>query len=235
MRIRHFLLMVGALLLAAASAAAQDLSNKVQVVYSLSPRPHITATNAYSSPLTGMVVTMDSAVPPKRTYEVIWYDSGVYFTQFPPLASGQSYTFPVGPLNQAPNLQPHLWAVAFQDGESFGDPHWLAELHARREAAYQEIGTVSALLNQALAQRESSEQVISTLNSMRASLTASIPDPLTRIAAGFVVDWAIANLQPPRGPGRFDTDPQRRIPNVILPFFVRWRAALTRTDPASVK
>lgn len=236
MRASGILLVATVSLLCAAGAAGQSLSSKVQVVYSLRPRPHVTVTNVYSSPLSGMVVTMDTTTAPQRTYEIIWYDSGVYFTQFPPLGSGQSYAFPVGPASLAPNLQPHLWAVAFQDGQSFGDAHWLAELRARRTAAYKEIGTVSTQLDQALAQHETNTEVISTLDNMKYSLRTSVADPLARIAAGFVVDWAIANLKaPPGATGRFDTDPQRRIPDTILPFFARWRAALMRTDPTAIQ
>jgi hypothetical protein len=231
MRIRHVLLIAAASLVCAAGAAGQDLSNKVQVVYSLDPAPHLTATNVYSSPITGMAITVDTATAPQRRYEIFWYDSGVAFTHNPPLDVGQSYSLPVGPVNLAPDLQPHIWAVAFQDGESFGDPHWLAELHARREAAYKEIGTVTKTLNDALAQHESNDEIVSTLNNMKASLRTSIADPEPRIAAMFVTEWAVGNLRRPPGLAAHWGSPEERVSLVILPFFARWREALQRYDP----
>ncbi len=233
MQIRLTLLIAAVSLLGAVGAAGQDLGNKVQIAYSESPRPHVTATNVYRSPITAMAITITgSGTNPQRTYETLWYDSGVEFSHNPPLAVGQSYTYPVGPANEAASLQPHLWAVAFQDGESFGDPHWLAELHARRQAAYTEIATVTTLLNESLSRHEASADIISALNVERGSLRANIADPEPRIAAMFVTEWAAGNLKPPPGPAatHVNMDPQARIQGAILPWFSRWRAALQASD-----
>lgn len=139
---------------------------------------------------------------------------------------------PAGPPNQASNLQPHLWIVAFQDGQAFGDAHWLAELHARRQAAYQEIGSVSTLLNQAVANHESNAEIIASLEERRKSLIAGATDPQPRNAAEEVTIWADLNLkQPPAAvSANMNMDPQERIPSLILPWLSRWRAALQQYD-----
>ncbi len=231
MRRKSLLLVAAASLFGAVGLKGQGLTSKVSVATSLKPRPHVTITNNYSSPLSGLVVIMSTAAAPQKAVETVWYDSGLSFTHNPPLGSGQSYSFPVGPADQAPNLQPHLLAVGFQDGESFGDRHWLSELHARRVSADEEIRAVTALLNQALAQRESEAEVLSALKTTRGSLAASVPDVWPRMAAEFVIDWTTANLERAGLVGDIG-DPRKTIPLVILPWFSRWHAALRRSDPS---
>lgn len=211
------------------SAAGQDLGNKVSFSYSLNPRPIVTITNNYRSPLTGMVMTVSSTVAPYHTMEIIWFDSGVNVRHDPPLVTGQSLSFSVGPVKQAPNLQPHLMAVTFEDSTFAGDPQWLAKLHERRQAAYDEIGTVTRLLSQALAQHQPNDQIISTLNDMDASLRTSVPEMESRAAADLVIGTAVSNLQR-GGIGGYIGDPQKTIPLVLLPLLERWREALKRYD-----
>lgn len=176
MRLRDALLVAVASMFAAVGAAGQNVGNKVSMTYSLKPQPRVTVTNDYSSPLTGLVIIVTSKAAPNRTAGVIWYDSGLYFTHNSPLDPGQSYSFRVGPVNKAPSLQPRIMAVAFQDGESFGSRHWLSEVHLRRQAAYKEIGAVTALLKEALARHEPNAEIVSTLKTMNASLRTDVPD-----------------------------------------------------------
>lgn len=228
MRFQSSVIVAAASMLAAAGAAGQSLS-KVSVVYLLTPRPHVTVTNNDPSPLTGMVITVRSSVAPYRRTEIIWFDSGTYFWSDPPLPTGQSRTFPVGPLAEASNLRPRLRAVAFQDSTSAGDPHWLAEVDARRKAAYAEIGSVTALLNQGLAQAQSNQQILSSLKAAEWTMFASTPDVNAKTAAEFGIDVTETNLKRARV-GDAVGDPQKTIPAIILPLFSRWRAALKRFD-----
>lgn len=231
MLLRNFLLAAAASTLGAVGAAGQGLGAKVSVVTSLKPQPHVTVTNNWSSPLTSLVIVMSTASAPRKPVAVAWYDSGLYFTHNPPLATGQSYSFPFGPANLAPNLQPHLLAIGFQDGEAFGEQRWLSEIRARREAAYRELATVTALVNRALAEHEPEAGIISSLETARGSLTCRVSDVWPRMAAEFVIFWATGNLKRAGVPGHIG-DPQMTIPLVILPWFSRWRAALKRYDPS---
>lgn len=227
MRLREALLVAVASMFAAVGAAGQNVGNKVSMTYS--PQPRVTVTNDYSSPLTGLVIIVTSKAAPNRTAAAIWYDSGLYFTHNPPLDPGQNYSFPVGPVNKAPSLQPRVMAIAFQDGESFGSRHWLSEVRMRRQAAYKEIGAVTALLKEVLARHEPNAKIVSTLNTMNASLRTDVPDMWSRIAAAFVIQWTTGNLER-AGVGGHIGDPEKTIPMVILPWFSRWSAALKRYD-----
>lgn len=229
MRIANMLLVGVVGMLAAGVATGQDLTSRVSVAYLLTPTPHVVVTNNYVSPLTGFVITVSSTAAPYRTREIIWFDSGLNFRHDYPLEPGQDYSRPVGPISQASSLQPRLKAVTFQDSSSAGDPSWLSKLHERRKAAYNEIGIVTALLNQALAQHEPNNQIISALNSTDASLRSTMPDAEARGAAQLVVYAAVSNLK--RGGLQGDIgDPQKTIPLAILPLFAEWRAALQRYD-----
>ena len=212
----------------AGSAAAQDLGNKVSMDFSLTPTPRITVTNNYSSRLTGVVITVSNTVAPYKTNGIIWFDSAVNFHNDPPLETGQSRSWPVI-IQKAPNLRPQLMAVTFEDSTSAGDPQWLSKLHGRRKAVYDEIGAVSELLNEALAQGQSNDQIISALNSMKQSLKTSIPEQEARMAAGTVIYTAVSNLE--RG-GLVGAkgDPQKTIPLSIDPIFAEWRGALRRYE-----
>jgi len=158
------------------SAAAQDVGNKVSLAYSIEPKPQATVTKNYSAPVTGMVITVSSTVAPNRTMEILWFDSGANFRHDTPLQTGQSRSFGVGPISQGATLQPQVMAVEFEDGTSAGAPQWLSELHGRRKAAYDQIAAVTSLLNQAFAQHEPNEQIISELNGMEGSLKTSFPE-----------------------------------------------------------
>src|SRR5271166_3836390 len=236
MRLRKMMLMIGVISVFAGlvvffflsgRAGGQELANMVSLTYSLQPAPHVTVTNNYSSRLTGMVITVSSTAAPNRTTEIIWADSGVNFRQYPPLDSGQSRSFPVGPIRLAPEVQPHLMAIAFEDGTSAGDPQWLSKLHGRRQAAYDEIGAVTAVLNRALAEHQSNDQIISTLVGMRDSLKTSNTEREARFAARLVIETTIRNLE--QG-GVRDTvgDPQKTIPATVFPLFAEWRGAIKR-------
>jgi|SRR5487761_301795 len=229
MRSPLILLIPAVISMLAGSAVGQDLRSKVSISYSLTPTPNVTVTNNYSSRLTGMVITVSSTVAPYRRTEIIWFDSGINFRRDPPLESRASRSFSVGPINQAPTLEPKLAAVAFEDGTSAGDQQWLSKLHARRQAASDEIKAVTQLLNQALAQHQPNEQIISSLDSMKASLRSSIPEIEARIAAGLVIGTAVGNLERASAGGVIG-DPQKTIPAVILPLFGQWRGALKRYD-----
>lgn len=229
MRFRNMLTGAIISMLAAASAAGQDdLGNKVSMDYSLTATPRITVTNNYSSRLTGMVITVSSAVAPDRTNSIIWFDSAVNFHNDLPLETGQSRSWPVI-IQKAPNLRPQLMAITFEDSTSAGDPQWLSKLHGRRKAAYDQIEAVSELLNQALAQRQPNDQIISALNSMEQSLKTSIPELSARMAAEIVIYTAVSNLE--RG-GLVGAkgDPQKTIPLTIDPIFAEWRGALRRYE-----
>lgn len=240
MRVRNTMLVVGIISTFAASvvffflsgrAGGQEIGNRVSLTYSLQPAPRLTVTNNYSSRLTGMVVTVSTTTAPYRTTEIIWADSGVSFRQYPPLDSGQSRSFPVGPIRLAPELQPHLMAVTFEDGTSVGDPQWLAKLHARRQAAYDEITAVTTVLNEALDKHQSNEQIISTLTDMLDSLKTSNTNREARFAARLVIETTIRNLKE----GGFKDavgDPQKTIPATIFPLFAEWRGEIKRHDPS---
>lgn len=232
MRIRQLLLIIAMLLVGATTMAGQDLGDKVRVAYSLAPQPRVTVTNIYSSPITAMAITMVTTDTAQRTEGIFWYDSGVDFPHNAPLYPGQSHTFAVSPPSRAPQLQPHLWAVEFQDGKSFGDQHWLSELHARRQATYQEIAKVTTVLSQATSAHQTNQDILFALDSERTSLKASSPDRDSNLAAMFVTEWAMGNLKAPAGPvaSYVNMDPQKRIPDVILPAFSRWSAALIEFD-----
>ena len=209
-----------------ASAVGQELGNKVSVAYTA---PLVTVINNYSSRLTGMVMTISTKVAPHRTVEIIWLDSGLNFRHDLPLESGGSRSFQVGPVGQASVLEPQVMAVAFEDSTSAGDPQWLSKLHARRKAAYDQIGAVTALLNQALAEHQTNEQIISALNSMKGLLKTSIPEAEIRIAAGLVIETTVSNLE--RGGVRGAIgDPEKTVPAAIFPLFAEWRGALKRYD-----
>lgn len=229
MRLRNVMLITAVIsLFVVASAVGQDLGNKVSVAYTLKPAPLVTVTNNYSSRLTGMVMTISKVVP-HRTVEIIWLDSGLNFRHDLPLESGGSRSFQVGPVGQASVLEPQVMAVAFEDSTSAGDPQWLSKLHARRKAAYDQIGAVTALLNQALAERQTNEQIISALNSMKGLLKTSIPEVEIRIAAGLVIETTVSNLE--RGGVRGAIgDPEKTVPAAIFPLFAEWRGALKRYD-----
>lgn len=229
MQLRNVLVVAVASMFATVVAAGQGAGNKVSMTYSLKPQPHVTVTNNYHSPLTGLVIIVTSKATPNRTAEVIWYDSGLYFTHNRPLDPGQSHSFPVGPINEAPSLQPHVTAATFQDSTSAGSQHWLSELQLRRQAAYKEIGEITAMLKQALAQHESNAEIVSKLETMNASLGTDISDVWPRIAAEFVIHWTTTNLERAGVVGHIG-DPAKTVPVVILPWFSRWSAALKRND-----
>lgn len=211
------------------NVAAQDLRSKVSMVYSSTPIPQITITNNHSRRLTGMVITVSSVVASHTRGEVIWLDSGVNFKHDRPLESGESRSFHVTLGRQDPTAEPQLMAVSFDDFTSGGDDQWVAKLHARRRAAYDEIGVVTSLLNQALAKNEPNEQIISTLNDMHKSLRTSISLVEARSAAGLVINTAVSNLER-GGVGGSIGDPQKTIPVVLLPMFNEWREALKHYD-----
>jgi hypothetical protein len=228
MRFREALLASVVLLFGAVGAAGQGVGSKVSMIYSLKPNPHVTVTNNYSSPLTGLVIIVPDPAAPGRPAEAIWYDSGVNFAHNPPLETGQSYSFPVGPIDKAPTFHPRVTAVTFQDFTSAGSRHWLAELHARREAAYNEIAVVTDLLKNALDQHQQNAGIVAALQAMRASLPTKVPHIWPRIAAEYVIYFATSNLERGGVVGHIG-DPRDTIP-VILPIFTRWRTALKRTD-----
>lgn len=240
MRARNTILIIGIISIFSASvfvlflagrARGQEIRNRVSLTYSLQPVPRLTVTNNYPARLTGMVLTVSTTTAPYRTTEIIWADSAVSFRQYPPLDSGQSRSFPVGPIRLAPELQPHLMAAAFEDGTALGDPHWLAELHARRQAAYDEITAVTTVLNEALDKHQSNEQITSTLAGMRDSLKSSNTDREARFAARLVIETTIRNLKE----GGFKDavgDPQKTIPVTIFPLFAEWRGQIKRHDPS---
>ena len=229
MRFRNLSIAAVILSFLAGSTLGQDLLDKVSLAYSIQPRPQVTAINNYSSPLIGMVITVASTVSPYRTTEIIWFDSGVNFKHDPPLLNNQSRSYGVGPADQAPSLQPQLMAIECEDGTSAGDPQWLSKLHIRRKAAYDEIGTVAALLNRALSQHQAKKQIISDLNNMEASLRTNVPEVAARGVADLVIYAAVSNLE--RGGIRGDVgNPEKTIPLTILPLFDQWRAALKRYE-----
>lgn len=201
---------------------------RVPISYSLSPTPHVTITNQYSSRLSGAVIRVSNTDTGERT-EIIWFDSGVNFKHDTPIEIGASRSFPVGPADEASALQPAIEALTFEDGTSVGDSGWLAKLHARRKAAYDEISTVTQLLNQALAQHQSEQEIISSLKAVRASLGTAFAEPEARIPAGLVIYAAVSNLERGGITGSVG-DPQRTIPAVILPIFAEWRGALKHYD-----
>lgn len=229
MRMRGILMVAVTSMLMAGTAMGQDIRSRVSVVLSLTPQPHATVTNNYVSPLTGMGVTMSTTTAHGKVTAIIWYDSGVYYFHNPPLMPGQSYSWAVGPIDAASGYHPQVMVVAFQDGESAGDPQWLSELHARRQAAYKEIGVVTGLLNQALAQDQPSSEISSTLEGMRAALRTSMSDPEARIAAMFVIDKVTVNIEKD-SVGGVTGDPQKIVPTIIRPMFSDWRAALQTYD-----
>ena len=230
MRLLEALLVSAVSLFGAVGAAGQGVGSKVSMAYALKPQPHVTVTNDYHSPLTGLVIIVPDPAAPGRVAEAIWYDSGVNFAHNPPLETGQTYSFPVGPIDKAPTFHPRVMAVTFQDSTSAGSRHWLSELHARREAAYNEIAAVTELLKHALGQHEQNTDIIAALQAMRASLPTKVPRMWPRIAAEYVIYFATSNLERGGVVGHIG-DPQDTIP-VILPIFTRWRAALKRTDKA---
>lgn len=238
MRVQNKLLMIwvtsifaGLVVLCFSSARAgdQSLKNRVSLAYSLQPSPHVTVTNNYSSRLTGMVITVSTTTAPYRTAEIIWSDSGVDFRQYPPLDKGQSRAFPVGPVRLASELQPHIMAVAFEDGTSAGDPQWLSKLHGRRQAAYDEIAAVTTVLNNALADHRSNDEIISMLIGMRESLKTSNPEREARVAARLVIDTTIRNLEQGGAPDAVG-DPEKTIPAAVFPLFGEWRGAIRSYD-----
>lgn len=230
MRMRSMLMVAVASMLMAGTAMGQSSGNRVSVVYSLSPRPHLTVTNNYSSPLIGMVIVMSTADATHRIVDGCWFDSGTNFVRQPPLKTGQSYSWPVGPLDEASDLQPRLMAVAFEDSKPAGDPQWLHELHVRRQAAYDEIGVVTTLLNQAVAQDQPSAQIDSTLRNMKDALEKNkMQDAEARVAASIVLETATVDLES-AGAGGASGDGQKTIGTTILPLFAEWRAALERYD-----
>jgi hypothetical protein len=161
--------------------------------------------------------------------ETIWFDPAISFRHDRPLEAGAGLPFPVGPADLATQLKPQLLAVEFEDGSSAGDPQWLSKLHLRRRAAYNEIGAITTLLNQALAEHQANEQIISNLKNAKASMRNIMPDVDARVAAGLVIDTTVSNLE--RGGIRGSIgDPQKTIPAAILPLFAEWRGALKRYD-----
>jgi hypothetical protein len=235
MRLRTMLLSVLILFLgsaaiwAVASGGRQDVGSRLALTYSLTPYPHVTVANDYSSRLTGLVITVsNTSSPGTKPVEIIWFDSGVNFRHDPPLETGASRSFRVGPVQQASTLQPKLLAAAFEDGTSVGDSAWLSTLHARRKAAYDQIVAVTKLFNQALTEGQTDQQIISALEGMNTSLKVSIPQVTVRTAAGLVISTAITNLERATIQDTIG-DPQKTIP-AILSVFDEWRGALRRFD-----
>jgi hypothetical protein len=210
-------------------AVGQELEKKVSLTYSLEPAPQVTITNNYSSPLTGMAIVISGTVGNHKTTQTIWLDSGLNFRHDRPLETSESRSFHVAHFEQPSTLQPQLMAITFEDHASAGDPQWLSNFHTRRKAAYDEIGAVTALLNQALAENQTNEQIISALNGMKDSLKASVPEVETRIAAGLVIETTVSNLERGGVKGAIG-DPQKTIPAAIFPLFEEWRGALERFD-----
>jgi hypothetical protein len=210
------------------AGAASGQNVRTPISYSLDPTPHVTITNNYSSRLTGAAILVSNTVSGRRR-EIIWFDSGVNFKHDPPIEIGASRSFPVGPVAESPALKPAIMALTFEDGTTAGDSGWLSKLHARRRVAYDEILQITDLLNKALAQHESGQQIISSLTAARDSLTTGVAEPETRVPAGLVIYAAIANLERGGISGSVG-DPQKTIPATILPIFSEWRGALKRYD-----
>jgi hypothetical protein len=201
---------------------------RTPISYSLSPTPHVTLTNGYSSRLTGAVIVVSNTDTGKQK-EVIWFDSGVNFKHDAPLGIGASLSFSVGPTAESPALRPVIAAVTFENGTTVGDAGWLSKLHERRKAAYDEILAVTDLLDGAVSQHQSGQQVISALKGMQASLGTTTAEPEARIPAGLVIYAAISNLERGGVAGSIG-NPETTIPAVILPMFAEWRGALKRYD-----
>lgn len=211
----------------------QDPEGRLALSYSLAPTPEVTVTNKYSSRLTGMVIAVFNSMHTDRPTEIIWFDSGVNFRHDSPLEIGASRSFRVGPVQQASTLQPKLMAAAFENGISEGDSAWLSTLHARRQAAYDEIVAVTKLLDRARTEGQTNQQTISVLKGMNTSLRTSIPEVRVRTAAGLVIHTTITNLE---RANTQDTDgnPQKTITGIIS-LFGEWRGALRRFDKISVE
>jgi hypothetical protein len=229
MRFRTVLGAVVISVLVAGSAFGQDLEKKVTVTYSLEPVPQVTITNNYSSALTGTAIVISGTLGNHKTTQTIWLDSGLNFHHDQPLKTNESRSFRVSKFEEGAALSPHLMAVTFEDQTSAGDPEWISKFHARRKAAYDEIGAVTALLNQALVQHQTTEQIVTSLNGMQSSLKTDIPEAKTRIAAGLVIEAAVRNLEQGGVKGSIG-DPQQTIPAAILPLFGQWSEALKRFD-----
>jgi hypothetical protein len=227
MRFRSILIAAVISIFVSVGAIGQDLEKKVSVTHSLEPRPHVTITNNYSSKLTGIAIVNSGTIDNRKVIQTIWLDSALNFHHDYPLETNESRSFQVAHFDQGAALSPHLMAVTFEDQTSAGDPELISKFHARRKAAYDEIGAVTALLNQAYVQHQTKDQIIASLNDMHDSLKTNIHEVKTRIAAGLVIDNAVSNLE---GPGGAIRDPQQIIPEILLPKFAAWREALKRFD-----
>lgn len=235
MRIRHVLLIAVASLVCAARAPAQNLDSMVRVSYSLDPAPRIKITNEGASPLLSLVVLLSYPYAPNQPRGVAWYDPAIYLMQEPHIAPGHSYLLKGGIstfVSDAPYVQPYVAAAEFEDGTAVGDPRWLTELHAPREAAYKEIDAISALLEQALGRHETDADILSALNVMRRTVS---DDWHRDVRTREVETWVIDNVVRVLGllpPDHRAVDLQTRIPSVVVPLLTRWRGTLKRYDPS---
>ncbi len=222
------LMIAPAISLSQSATEKQNADSKLSIVYSPSPSPLVTVTNNYSSPLTGMVITISGTVAPYKRVGIVWFDAGLNFRRDTPLKQGGSRKYGV-PSRVAQTVTPVLGAAIFEDGTVIGDAHWLSKLHARRQSASDEIRVVTKLLNESLTQHRTNDQIISSLKDMHASLSKTIPDQEQRMTAGLVIYAAITNLEHGGVAGSIG-DPQKTIPAAILPMFDEWHSSLTRYD-----
>src|SRR5579885_3549611 len=222
----HFAVAVS--VFAATAVSGQALNDRVGVVYSAGPSPHVLVTNKYSSPLTGVVIVTTGLHGGKG---ITGFDSAINFHHDHPIEPGQSQAFQLlfSSSQDPSSLQPQVMAVTFSDFTVAGDADWIARFHSRRLAVYREIAAVSSALDRALSDHESVDQIANDLKNLRLQARATVPDKHSRASASLVTEAAITNLE--RGGVRGQAgDPRQTVQAVILPLFADWRAALQRYD-----
>lgn len=218
--------MAASVLIFGCATAWGQAGSKVSLNYFPQPRPHVTVTNNYSSPVTGLLIVTLEPKPGGRGggREMGGLDTGVNWPHDRSLAPGESLSLNVGHfLGVDPStLHPQLAAAVFADGTSIGGPEWVHEIRARWIDTFNEIAKVQAVLSRAAGTGVGKDALVASLQQMKAGLAGE--PTLEKVASSLAIDRAIVNLQRAPVEGVVG-DPQKTIP-MLLTNFSQWRGVL---------
>lgn len=161
-------------------AFTQRVEERITTTFVTQPRPQLTVTNNYSSPITGLLVENKVTSPDgrERGSLITAFDPTTHDARYRLIATGESQTFPIGNFegSDPAALNPQVKAVIFDDNTSFGNSAWVKELRNRRRCHLAEITNVTALLTRAKQQALDNAAVVSLLKQRTEDIVRTIPN-----------------------------------------------------------